>query len=281
MAALTVPGPLPFAKLSGSGNDFILMDNRRGVLDSLDLPALARNVCRRQLSVGADGLIVIEPSATADFSWRFLNSDGSGADMCGNGGRCAARFAHLLGIAPASMRFETGAGIVAAEVRGPIVKLELTRPRDLKMDMVIAAEGMEYSASFVNTGVPHTVIFVQDVRMVDVEKKGRLIRHHQAFLPAGTNVNFATVLDRGRIRLRTYERGVEGETMACGTGSAATAMVAWRQKLTGPLVEIETSGGEVLIIHIETEGDAEAPRLYLEGKTILVCRGEIDAEAYA
>ena len=280
MAPLKDPAPLPFVKMSGSGNDFILMDNRRGLLDGMDLPTLARIVCRPHTSVGADGLILIEESAAADFRWQFFNSDGSKADMCGNGGRCAARFAHLQGIAPAAMRFETGAGIVSAEVHGPTVKIQLTAPRDLNTELVIEVEGMEYSASFVNTGVPHTVIFVNDVGMVDVAKKGSLIRRHEAFLPGGTNVNFASVIDPGRIRLRTYERGVEGETLACGTGSAATALVAWLRKFTGPRVAVETTGGEILTIHLEPGEGPEQPRVFLEGRTILVCHGAIEPEGY-
>jgi diaminopimelate epimerase len=281
MAEMKTPGPLPFVKMSGSGNDFIIIDNRHGIVGGRDRSALARRVCRRHTSVGADGLILIEESDRAAFRWDFYNADGSRADMCGNGGRCAARFAQMEGIVPAELSFETGAGIIAAEVAGTSVKIQLTRPGDYRENIVLDVEGMEYTASFVNTGVPHTVVMVNDVRLVDVPAKGRLIRYHPAFLPAGTNVNFVSVIGPGRLRVRTYERGVEGETLACGTGSVASALVAWKKGFTGAVTAVETAGGEVLTVHIEPDGGAGLPAVYLEGNTIVVCRGEIDPEGYS
>jgi diaminopimelate epimerase len=280
VAPLTPASPLPFAKLSGSGNDFLLLDGRRGELDGFDLPELARRACARHTGVGADGLIVIQGSGVADFGWQFFNSDGSRAEMCGNGGRCAARYAFLQGIAPASMRFETAAGIIAARVEGARVTIQLTPPRDFREGLLLEVEGMEYQASFVNTGVPHTVLLFNDAGLVDVASHGRFIRFHPAFAPAGTNVNFVSVAGEGEIRVRTYERGVEGETLACGTGAVASAYVAWRRGLVAPPVRAVTSGGEVLTVHLRETGDGGPPEVLLEGATTLICRGEITPETF-
>ncbi len=271
------PTGIPFAKLSGSGNDFILVDGRGGSFDHLDLSETARMVCRRHDSVGADGLIVLIDAEGADFGWHFLNSDGSRADMCGNGGRCAARFAREEGIAGDQMTFLTGAGLISARVNGSVVRIQLTTPHDFKESMVVDVEGMEYSLSFVNTGVPHAVLFLNSVDKVDVEGKGRVIRYHPRFAPAGTNVNFAAVIDRGRMRVRTYERGVEGETKACGTGSVAAAWCAREKGMVDDQVEVLTSGGEVLTVYME-EGSFGAPKVHLEGMTRFICRGTIEAE---
>ncbi len=288
MAGLSARGPLPFAKMSGSGNDFILMNDiheggRGGRLAGLDLAELARRVCSRHTGVGADGLIVIEPAAAAeaDFGWRFFNADGSQAGMCGNGGRCAARYAFQEGIAPAAMTFETGAGLIAAEVKGSRVRIQLTRPKDYRPDIVLDVEGKAYSVDFVDTGVPHAVVFVEDPGEAPVERVGRAIRRHPRFAPAGTNVNFAAVRDRGHLRVRTYERGVEAETLACGTGSVASVLTAWKRDLAGTEAEVETRGGERLRVIISPEPGQEYPRVFLEGETIFICRGVIEPEAYA
>lgn len=277
---MTAPKGIPFAKLSGSGNDFILVDGRGGRYDALDLTEMARMVCRRHDSVGADGLIVLVDADGADFGWHFVNSDGSRADMCGNGGRCAARFAQLEGIAGQSMTFLTGAGVIAARVDGPVVRIQLTTPRDFKESMVVEVEGMEYSLSFINTGVPHAVLFLNSVDKIDVEEKGRIIRYHPRFAPAGTNVNFVSVADRGRIRVRTYERGVEGETKACGTGSVAAAWCAREKGMVDDRVEVVTSGGEILTVYME-EGPFGVPTVHLEGSTRFICRGTIEPEGLA
>jgi diaminopimelate epimerase len=275
MADLKKAKGIPFAKMSGSGNDFILVDDRKGVLAGLDDAELARRVCHRHTGVGADGLIIIEKSDRADFGWRFFNSDGSRADMCGNGGRCAARFARLEGIAGDRMRFETGAGIISAAVAGPVVKIQLTAPKGFEDNIVLVDEGREYTVAFIDTGVPHVVILMGRVEGVDVARVGRSIRNHPRFHPAGTNVNFAAVTGRGSLRLRTYE------TMACGTGSVAGVLVAWRKGLVDEVVAVETSGGEVLTVHVEPGLTPDSPAVHLEGRTIFVCRGIIDPEAFA
>lgn len=270
---------LSFAKFSGSGNDFIIVDNRQGAFEGLGLaaPEAVRRLCRRRFSVGADGLILIERDPEADFAWRFFNADGSEVEMCGNGGRCAARFAHLAGIAGPRMAFRTAAGLIRAEVAGERVKLEMTRPRDIRLDFELRVNGRALTASSLNTGVPHVVVAVDDLEAVDVVGLGRAIRYHEMFAPAGTNANFVRP-EGGAVHIRTYERGVEGETLACGTGSIAAALVmALKGKAVSP-TEVKTRGGEVLRIHFVREG-AGFREVYLEGGAAYVFEGSLQPGA--
>ncbi len=274
---------IDFFKMSGSGNDFILIDNRRRQVEEnigeMDVVAFVQVVCTPRISLGADGLIMIQESAKADFSWRFFNADGSEVEMCGNGGRCAARFAFLQGIAPERMSFETGAGIIDAEVRDSIVKLRLTDPHDLRTGETIAIDGRDYPVSSINTGVPHVVHYVEDLDAFDVFHIGRSIRYHEHWRPRGTNANFVQRVDAHRIRVRTYERGVEDETLACGTGSVAAALItAWGGRAESP-VDVQVKSGEVLRIHFEKTATG-FDRVYLEGKTAVVCAGRLWEEAY-
>jgi len=267
-----------FSKLSGSGNDFILVDNREGILAGQDLPGVARALCRRNFSVGADGFIALEKSDRADFRWQFFNADGSSAEMCGNGGRCAARFACETGITGSRLSFETLAGTIRAEVKGRRVKLELPLPRDLRMSVAIPLASGSLEAAFIHTGVPHTVIAVEDLDAAPVSSLGREIRFHPLFAPAGTNVNFIRRLPGAGIGIRTYERGVEDETQACGTGSVAGALVAsicWN--LSSP-VSVSTRGGEVLAVHFSGSGTRQ-DEVFLEGDTLWVYDGELKEEA--
>lgn len=265
---------LQFYKMSASGNDFIMIDNREKVVDQLfpDVRDFVIKVCRRCLSAGADGLILIEKSSTVDFSWRFFNADGSEADMCGNGGRCAARFAFVNGIAGKRMAFETLAGIMKAEILGSQVKLQLTTPTGLKLDYPVVLEHGELFVSSVNTGVPHVIVLTDDVDHAPVEELGRVLRHHKEFSPQGTNVDFVTVLDRKNVKLRTYERGVEGETLACGTGAVAASVVLKHKGLTEERVDLLTRGGEILRV---TVGD----EVYLEGDARIIYTGKLMKEA--
>lgn len=280
MAEVIERGPLPFVKMSGSGNDFIIMDNRNGLLRGVDFPQLARRVCARHTSVGADGLIVIEESVRADFKWQFFNSDGSAAEMCGNGGRCAARYASMESIAGTAMKFETGAGIVSALVGGSIVKVQLTSPSGYEENIPLKIDGQDFIVSYANTGVPHVVILTEKIDSVDLIGIGRTIRNHPRFQPAGTNVNFVEVESPEIIKIRTYERGVEGETMACGTGSVASVLITWKKGLVQGAVNVKTSGGEILKVYIDPVETKEYPDVFLEGKTTMICRGVIDPEAY-
>jgi diaminopimelate epimerase len=230
--------------------------------------------------VGADGLFLIERSDRVDFRWRFFNADGSDAAMCGNGARCAARFAYLMGIAGEQMSFETGAGIIDAEVRGDIVKVRLTEPYALVMDDEIQIENTTLFVHSINTGVPHVVHFVRDPDDFDVFHTGREIRRHEHYQPAGTNANFVAVLDNHTLRVRTYERGVEDETLACGTGSVAAALIAARKGLVESPVDVRVQSGETLRIHFERTEEGFT-KVYLEGKAKVVYQGTLWDEAWA
>jgi len=271
---------IEFFKMSGSGNDFILLDDREDSLPVKDLRAFVRKVCERKVSVGADGLIVIKKSDRADFKWLFFNADGSEAEMCGNGGRCAARYAFIKGIAGSSLSFETAAGIIDAEVRGDRVKLRLTDPKNLNVDQTIAVDGKALELNSINTGVPHAVLISDDIDRIDVSGLGRAIRYHEAYQPAGTNANFTQVLNRRTIRVRTYERGVEGETLACGTGAVASALISAAKGMVESPVDVLVKSGEVLKIHFERAGEGFRD-VYLEGPAKVVYQGSLWEEAYA
>ena len=270
---------IEFFKMSGSGNDFILIDNRDDSLSVKNLNEFVKKVCERKTSVGADGLIIIENSDRVDFRWRFFNADGSEVEMCGNGGRCAARFAVIKGITKENLSFETGAGIIDAEVKENVVKLRLTDPRDLKIDYNINIENSLYAVNSINTGVPHVVHFVDDLDSCDVRGHGRLIRYHEVYQPEGTNANFVRVIDENTLGIRTYERGVEDETLACGTGAVASALIAsWKGWVDSP-VDVCVRSGETLKIYFEkTENGFE--KVYLEGGTSVVYQGHLWEEAW-
>lgn len=269
---------IPFSKINGSGNDFLLIDNRQGIMRGADLPSFVGKVCDRSRSLGADGVIFIEKSRRADFRWRFFNADGSRAEMCGNGGRCAARFAVERKIAGRVMGFETDAGLIRAEVSGRRVKLQMTPPRGLALSRSLTLGGKKIAYSFLDTGVPHAVLFVQDLEKIDLMGTGRGIRTHRVFAPRGTNVNFVRV-GNGEVRIRTYERGVEGETLACGTGAVAAGILSAFHGHVRPPVRVRTRGGEVLTIHFDTEREGFG-EVYLEGDTSWSCDGIMCRESY-
>lgn len=269
---------IPFSKLNGSGNDFLLIDNREGILRGIDVPEFVGKVCDRSRSIGADGVIFIEPSRRADFRWRFYNADGSRAEMCGNGGRCAARFAVERRIARGSLSFETDAGIIRAAVDGRRVKLQMTPPRGLARSKTLTLGGRKITYSFLDTGVPHAVLFVPDLEKIDLMGTGRGIRRHRAFAPRGTNVDFVQVRN-GTVWVRTYERGVEGETLACGTGAVAAGILAAVHGHVRPPVAVRTRGGEALTIHFDPDA-ADFGDVYLEGDTSWSCDGVMLQEAY-
>ncbi len=270
---------IPFMKMSGSGNDFILIDHRESIFAEDQLKEFARKVCQTRVSIGADGLILIERSEKADFKWRFFNADGSEAEMCGNGGRCVARFAYLKGIAGPSLKFETLAGILSAQVDGKKVKLEMTKPFGLKLDETIFIDGEEQIFSSINTGVPHAVLFVEDLEGLDIIRIGRAIRYHSFFAPSGTNANFIQLEKGSQLSIRTYERGVEDETLACGTGAVASALIAAFKGLLKSPVSIKTRGGEVLTVYFEIEAK-EVKRVFFEGDVHIIYEAEMWEEAY-
>jgi diaminopimelate epimerase len=270
---------IPFTKMSGTGNDFIIIDNRARVVADNGLTEFIRKVCRRKMSVGADGLILIESSDKADFRWRFFNSDGSLAEMCGNGARCAVRFAYLNGIAGENLSFETEAGIINGLVIGNGAKVKIPDPADLRLDYSIDLKSGPLTVSSVNTGVPHAVVMTDSVEDVDVFGLGREIRYNEAFEPAGTNVNFICPQNPGLLAIRTYERGVEDETLACGTGSIASALVA-ACKINWPSpISLKTRSKESLTIHFREDNQVFTD-VYLEGDARLVYTAELNSDAW-
>ena len=231
------------------------------------------------MSVGADGLILIEPSDKADFRWRFYNSDGSRAEMCGNGARCAARFAYVNGISGEKLTFETDAGIVSGQVNADRAKVKMPDPTDLRLDYSIELATGPLAVSSINTGVPHVVIMQDDIEAVDVFGLGREIRNHEAFAPAGTNVNFICQQGPGRLAIRTYERGVEDETLACGTGSIASALVsAIKLNWTSP-INLLTRSNEFLTIHFSGGGGIFS-NVYLEGDARIIYTAQLGEDAW-
>ena len=270
---------IPFAKMSGTGNDFVVIDNRDGCVEDAGLSEFIQNVCRRKISVGADGLILIESSKKADFRWRFFNSDGSRAEMCGNGARCATRFAFLNGIGGENLSFETDAGIIHGQVIGGGAKVRIPDPVDLRLNYTIDLKSGPLTVCSINTGVPHVVVMQDDVENVDIVGLGREIRYHEAFAPAGTNVNFICQQKPGRLAIRTYERGVEDETLACGTGSIAGALVAaCMTDWTSPISLVARSG-DLLRIYF-SENNHVFTDVYLEGDARLIYSAELGEDAW-
>ncbi|MCK4810237.1 MAG: diaminopimelate epimerase [Candidatus Omnitrophica bacterium] len=315
-------GKIEFYKLQASGNDFVLIDTRYSILDAkVNYKKLAQGYCKRKLGIGGDGLLIIGPSKVSDFKMRIFNPDGSEAEMCGNGARCVAFYSvgNQKREARNRVKFETKAGVIEAEVRGQRaegrgqriderretkdegrqrleirkqkagernweeIRVKITDPFDLKLNLPLKVLGRRIKVNFINTGVPHAVIFVEGLDMIDVENIGRAIRFHKRFFPAGTNVNFVEFLKDKRIKLRTYERGVEAETLACGTGVVASAVIAnYRlfqegKQITGCRVKtkVETRSKEVLNVCFNREGN-KISDVWLEGKAYLVYKGEIE-----
>ncbi len=278
---------MEFAKLQGSGNDFILIDNRDGkVYEKLkelgiDLKEFVVKLCQPHTGVGADGLILIEnpKDKQNDFKWQFFNSDGSEAEMCGNGSRCAVRFCYDLGIVDEEVSFETLAGVIKARVLegGKRVKVQLTKPSE-PIEKTLRVEGQNIEGVFINTGVPHFVAPVKGIDNIDVTKLGRAIRFHKEFQPKGTNVNFIEAVGKNRIRIRTYERGVEAETLACGTGATAGAIVAYLKGLVSEKpIEVLTKSGEILRIDF----DENLEEVFLDGSVYKVFEGVLSYEIFA
>jgi diaminopimelate epimerase len=241
---------LSFTKMNGAGNDFILLDNRdeKLVLDSSRIASL----CDRHRGIGADGVLAVEVARQgADFRMRYYNADGGEAEMCGNGARCFARFARRLGPDKSEVSFETLAGIIRASFPDNNVRVTISDPHSVRSPRDLQINGRTLNVHFINTGVPHAVVFADDLGMVDISKDGAVLRSHPVFAPKGTNANFVQVIAPDYIKIRTYERGVEGETLACGTGVCAGALLHHLRSGSRSPVFVEVRGGETLQVAFE------------------------------
>ncbi len=253
---------IPFVKYSATGNDFILIDNRSLGLTSEDA-YFFQQICQRRTSVGADGVLLIEESSEHDFRLRYFNADGSETE-CGNGARSSAHFVFSHGLTGSKMSFVFGEAVYEAEVDGSWVKLRMPSPRDLQETLGIVKENGFDEGGFIHIGVPHFVLFGSKIADLDLQKWGQKYRHHLAFQPAGANINFVEVLGENKLKVRTYERGVENETLSCGTGCVASAYLAHLKLKTKYPTEIMTKGGNLKISrnshdeYFYLEGDVKA-----------------------
>jgi diaminopimelate epimerase len=257
-----IPTGRSFYKMSGSGNDFVFIDAREEPANGLDRPETIRAVCARGTGVGADGVVFLEPSRAAAFRIRYLNSDGSLAALCGNATLCSARLAVELGGANrAGFMIETDAGILPARLIDGDPEIDLAPVSEVVPDdSRVGLAKAELRAGFAVVGVPHVVIRVPDVDRVDVVGRGAPIRRDPSFRQ-GANVNFLAPASAGRWRMRTYERGVEAETLACGTGAVAAAILLNSWNETGPTVAVETRSGQTLRVRLVREGRSWRPSL--------------------
>ena len=260
---------VPITKMVGTGNDFILIDNRTELLRG-DVSPFIKTICSRRVSVGADGVLFLEKSDRADFKMRYFNADGGQAEFCGNGARCIALYAFLNGIAGKKMSIESETGFRKAWVNERGVTIDMPNPTDVKLHVSLCGE--RDRAHCITVGVPHVVMFVDSVSEVDVVDEGRRVRGMEAFQPQGTNVNFVQVLDSSELKVRTYERGVEDETYSCGTGVCASAVIAHFVHHVHAPVNVFTQTGETLIVSFNSQGN-EVTGCTLTGAARVVYRG--------
>jgi diaminopimelate epimerase len=269
---------LRFTKMNGAGNDFILFDNRTGSI-VLDRNQIAQ-LCDRHRGIGADGVLLVEnPTNRADFRMRYFNADGGEAEMCGNGARCFARFANKVGGQQAKISFETPAGVISAELKGDLVTLQMTEPTDLRLNLDLSTPAENKTLHFINSGVPHVVILVAKIDDRDIRREGAAIRHHKMFSPNGTNVNFIEKRGPNKIAIRTYERGVEDETLACGTGIVASALIFAASEKSSSPITVLARGGDELQVGFEKNGN-HFSNVTLTGPAEFVFEGVIDLTSF-
>jgi diaminopimelate epimerase len=265
---------LRFTKMNGAGNDFVLLDNRAEAL-RLTTAQIAR-LCDRHRGVGADGVLVLErPTNGADFRMRYYNADGGEAEMCGNGARCFARFADRAAGPLKQLTFETPAGTIGAQLAGELVTLQMSQPNDLRLGLELPIGGEKIRAAYIDSGVPHVVLPVAKIDEVDVRSLGAALRHHPMFAPRGANANFSEQRGSRAIAIRTFERGVEDETLACGTGVVASALIfAAGENVAGP-IDVLVRGGDTLQVDFSREGN-RFTNVTLTGPADFVFDGTID-----
>ena len=265
---------LRFAKMSGAGNDFVLV--RAGDLKGRSPAVLAKRLCDRRRGIGADGLLVVEPRSGA-LGLAYFNADGSRA-FCGNGSRCAVWYGHESGLVRGRRtRLDADGTRLEAEVTGrEQVRLRMPEPKDVRLGLPVPTGGRHLTVHHIDTGVPHAVVFVPGLESVPVETLGRELRRHRLFRPAGANVDFVATAGRG-LSLRTYERGVEAETLACGTGVVASALVAALLGKVKSPVRCLTRGGDTLTVQFRySASESRFSDVWLEGPAKIVFEGEID-----
>ena len=261
--------------MNGAGNDFLLLDNRAGAIQ-LTRDQIVR-LCDRHRGVGADGIIMLVPpgSSKADWAWDFFNSDGSMGEMCGNGARCFARYVQKHTSLARDLTFQTVAGVISASFSGRLVTVNLTAPESLRLNEQLPLSTGPQTVHSLNTGVPHAVLFVPDADKALLQQLGPEIRRHPHYAPKGTNVNFVQGLGPGHIRVRTFERGVEGETLACGTGVTASALISSRvHHFTSP-VKVQVQGGDQLEVSFK-EVNGQFTDVRLTGPAEFVFEGRIE-----
>ena len=275
---------MKFWKMNGAGNDFLVLNNLEEHLPVEQLPEIARTLCERRLSIGADGLMVVDtPREGGDYRMLFYNSDGSVGEMCGNGARCICRYGYETGLAGETQTVETTAGIVTGRrIDRRLYRVRLNDPTTIKLDAAVEVDGVRYACSYVelgNPGLPHAVVPYHNLKNADeneLRELGRAIRWHSSF-PKGANVNFYEMAGEDHIFERTFERGVEDFTYACGTGTGSlVAVLTLQGKVSGHGVRVDMTGGQ-LLIDAEREG-SHITALYLTGPTNVVCKGEVTDE---
>lgn len=275
---------MKFWKMNGAGNDFVVLNNLEERLPVDALPGIARTLCERRMSIGADGLMVVDaPTQGGDYKMLFFNSDGSVGEMCGNGARCICRYGYENGLAGERQTVETTAGIVTGQrMDQRLYRIRLNDPTTVKLDCPVVVDGVQYACSYVelgNPGIPHAVVPYHDLKNADeneLRELGRAIRWYSAF-PKGANVNFYEITGEDRIFERTFERGVEDFTYACGTGTGSLVTVLTLQgKVSGHGVKVDMTGGQLII---DAQRDhSRIASLYLTGPTNVVCKGEVTDE---
>ena len=275
---------IPFVKMVGAGNDFIVIEPQA----NLDYVKFTQSICARNTGIGADGVLVLDKSKTSDYRMRIINADGSEAEMCGNGARCMASYI-MTNAHPAKKLFgmETLAGEILGEAEGEIARVRLSNPKEYMSGLNITIANQKMSVDFMDTGVPHTVVFVEGLQEVDVNSLGRLIRNHPRFAPKGTNVNFVEIASpitgqsqNSMVAVRTYERGVEAETLACGTGAVAAALVSYLhlhpsvKEQKDALMKVATASKEVLEITFDLHEGNKIDNVWLKGTAKVIAKGE-------